>query len=151
MDEIETPKSLILLKKRCIRGCFLFSIIALIALLLAGIGVTVSHLKMLIGFSLFVAGMSLVALNHVKSRYHLLLNIISLPSVIYWMQERSMSSNLTVQALSGRQSFRVHLNIGEHIDVDILTDEIDYFKGWVDQRNHQVRWDKLYGGFNPEL
>lgn len=144
MQRIETPKSLILLKSRCIRGCFLFSAIALVALLFGGIGVTAPHLRVWIGFAFLVAGMSLVALHHVRSRYHLLAHITSIPDVIYWTQERPISSSLTSQALSGKQSFRLHLNIGEYLDIDVITDDIEYFRQWVDQNNRHVNWDKLY-------
>jgi hypothetical protein len=144
MREINTPKSLILLRTRCARGCFLFATISLLALLSIGISVAVPHLRIWTGFALFVAGMSLVALHHVRSRYHKLAHILSNESVIYWIQERMMNSNLTKQALAGKQSLRIHLVSGEHLDIDVITDEMDYFREWVNQKNPHAQWADLY-------
>jgi hypothetical protein len=142
--EMKPPKSLILLKKRCMRGSFLFATIALVALLSGGVSVAVPDLRIWIGFAFFVAGMSLVALHHVRFRYHQLAYILSSGDVIYWAQERPMNSNLTEQALSGKQSLRMHLKSGEHLDIDVSTDEMEHFREWVSQRSPHVQRTDFY-------
>jgi hypothetical protein len=122
------------------RGCFLFKAIALFGLLFGGIAFVIPHLVIWIGFAFLVSGLSLVALFHVRFRCNLLAFVMSNKGAIYWVQKRPMNSNLTKQALSGKQSFRVHLKNGENLDIDVLSVEIEYFIKWVNQRNSHVTW-----------
>ena len=55
-----------------------------------------------------------------------------------------MNSNLTEQALSGKQSLRMHLKSGEHLDIDVSTDEMEHFREWVSQRSPHVQWTDFY-------
>lgn len=146
--EMKPPTSLILLRKQCLKGCIIFKVIALFALLSGGVAFVIPESKIWIGFAFLVAAMSLVALYHVRSRYELAGHLLSAKIAIYWSQPRPLNSNLTKRALSGKQSLRLHFDNGEHLDIDVISEEMKYFREWVNQSHPDVYWTDLY---NPAM
>jgi hypothetical protein len=86
-----------------------------------------------------------VSLFYVRRRYEIARLLLDNTQVTYWIQPRARTSNLENKALAGRESFRIHLDNGEHLDIDVSDGELDYFKAWMGQQNSHVFWGGQYG------
>jgi hypothetical protein len=137
---MKPPESVILLRKRCLRGCILFKLIALISLLFGGVAIVVPELRIWSGYAFFVAAMSLVGLHHVRHRHKLSVQVVLNTDAIYWVQPRATVGNLAAKAIAGKEVLRLFLSDGDFLEIEVSTDEMAYFKNWFAANSPQGYW-----------
>lgn len=140
---MEPPRSLKLLRKRCLRSGITLKIGWLFLLIVSGGCLVCAETRpwALAGF--IMAVVFSLALTRLRQKLGALSDVLSLSQIIYWSQNRP-ANELTRKVLAGRAPLRLHLNNGEHLDVDVFANEMDYFSRWIKERNPHVRWGTSY-------
>ena len=141
---MEPPKSLILLSKRCLKGSIIFKTLWLLSIIGCVALLFFSETRAWAVVAFMLGAIATVALSHVRERYILSKCVLSNQGIIYWAQPKPTNDNVTMKVLQGKEPFRLHLSNGDHLDVDVFSDEIEYFTSWVDQNNPGTFWGLLH-------
>jgi len=148
---MDAPKSLTLLIEKCGRGRVVFLIIWIFAIICTATLLCFAGWRALSIVTFVIAVASALGLKHVRDRQALAITLINHPDLIYWVQPRTLDSNLGKKTLRGKEILRLFLENGDYLEAEVPSNEVSFFKEWLFRYSPNAKWGALISRENDDV